>query len=108
MRNEVHIRLKCRREPGGSRPGLYLDAQRGAYSAEMPLQAHSTCPFWNETSKCPDSLESLLRKTRRLFVVRLVDQSQGLGTEPLTFDKPQLRLLRPVWEEPPSPSHDVG
>jgi hypothetical protein len=26
------------------------DAQRGAYSAEMSLQAHSTCPFWNEIS----------------------------------------------------------
>ena len=84
------------------------DAQRGAYSAEMSLQAHSTCPFWNETSKCPDSLESMFRKTRRLFFVRLVDQSKGPATEHLAAHKPQLRRRRPVWEEPPSPSHDVG
>ena len=47
-------------------------------------------------------------KTRWLVFVRLVDKSQGRATEPLAAHKPQLRLLRPLWEEPPSSSHDVG
>ena len=50
----------------------------------------------------------MFRKTKRLFVVRLVDQSKGPETEHLAFDQSQLRRRRPVWEEPPSPSHDVG
>src|SRR5258708_16912154 len=52
--------------------------------------------------------QSMFRKTRWLFVVRLVGKSKGPETEHLAFDKPQLRLRCPVREEPPSPSHDEG
>src|SRR2546430_4687524 len=52
--------------------------------------------------------QSMFRKTRWLLFVRLVGKSKGPETEHLAFDKPQLRLRRPVWEEPPSPSHDKG
>ena len=52
--------------------------------------------------------QSMFRKTRWLLFVRLVDKSKDLETEHLAFDKPQLRRRRPVWEEPPSPSHDEG
>lgn len=34
----------------------------------------------------------LVRKTRWLAVVWLVDNSQGIGTDPPAFDKPKLRL----------------
>ena len=59
-------------------------------------------PKW--TREC----QSMFRKTKRLLFVRLVGKSKGPETEHLAFDKPQLRLRRPVWEEPPSPSHDEG
>ena len=52
--------------------------------------------------------QSMFRKTRWLFVVRLVGKSKGPETEHLAFDKPQLRLRCPVREESPSPSHDEG
>jgi hypothetical protein len=48
------------------------------------------------------------KPAKLLFFVRLVDQSKGPATEHLAAHKPQLRRRRPVWEEPPSPSHDVG
>ena len=49
----------------------------------------------------PDNLESMFRTTKRLFVVRLIDRSKGLGTEPLAAYKPQLRRSRPLWAELP-------
>jgi hypothetical protein len=84
MRNEVHIRLKC----------LSRLIQRVHLGMKPEI--------------CPDSLESMFRTTKRLFVVRLIDRSKGPGTEPLAAYKPQLRRSRPLWEEPLSPSHDVG
>jgi hypothetical protein len=43
-----------------------------------------------------------------LFFVRLVGKSKDSVTERFAFDKPQLRLRRPVCEEASSLSHDNG
>ena len=53
MRNEVHIRLKC------------LSRLIGR------------CPFWNETSQCADSLESLFRKTQTVIFCSAGRSEQG-------------------------------
>jgi hypothetical protein len=47
-------------------------------------------------------------QNQAVIFVWLVGKSKGSETEHLAFDKPQLRLRRPVRKEPPSPSHDEG
>ena len=84
MRNEVHIRLKC--------------LSRLIQRVHFGVKPQNVQTAWRSCSAKP----------RRLFFVWLVEKSKGPGTEHLAFDKPQLRRRRPVWEEPPSPSHDVG
>ena len=84
MRNEVHIRLKC--------------FSRLIQRVHFGVKPQHVQTAWRSCSAKP----------RGLFFVRLVDKSKGLGTEHLAAHKPQLRLSRPLWEEPPSPSHDVG
>ena len=79
----------------------HLDQAHIVLFLEWPQRQSRT-----EDGRCFDTDKH--RKTRRLVFVRLVDQSKGPATEHLAFDQPQLRRRRPVWEEPPSPSHDVG